>query len=179
MGVDERTGTARCEGRQAISRLYECSAVGGHMFAGTKIRDRIMVPQLAPRATDLLLRAGRYTDSRDSKVRKIFRHRDQNEAEEKRNQQLIRHALASPSFPEVLRAVTNAVTRGYPVTPSQWATSPRPAHLGNRSSATRRSRWASSIPDNVTAAVREDLKASIDAHRCLIARWSCSTMLLR
>lgn len=42
-----------------------------------------------------------------------------------------------------------------------------------------RTRWASSIPDNITAAVRGDLNASIEAHRCLIARWSCSTRLFR
>lgn len=40
-------------------------------------------------------------------------------------------------------------------------------------------RCASSTPARVTAADRNDLSPSIEAHRCLMARWSCSTTLLR
>src|SRR4029079_9574123 len=42
-----------------------------------------------------------------------------------------------------------------------------------------RIRWASSSPAKVMAAERKDFRPSIDAQRCLIARWSCSTTLLR
>src|SRR5882724_10375526 len=40
-------------------------------------------------------------------------------------------------------------------------------------------RCASSTPASAIEAFSKDLKPVIDAHRRLIARWSCSTMLLR
>ena len=42
-----------------------------------------------------------------------------------------------------------------------------------------RIRWANSIPAIVMAAFAKDLNPAIDAQRRLIARWSCSIMLLR
>ena len=42
-----------------------------------------------------------------------------------------------------------------------------------------RMRWASSMPAIVIAAFANDLKPAIDAHRRLMARWSCSIRLLR
>src|SRR5450631_4206292 len=51
--------------------------------------------------------------------------------------------------------------------------------LGSVVARRLRMRCASFMPASVTAAVRKDLRASIGAQRRLIARWSCSTMLLR